>query len=112
MNTLTDNCVLINVVLPLETLPPKLPLRGRPERFTKAGLVIRSGMNCNDVVAGRQWYSSQGLEGAVLIVLILEAKLRAGILGGNLSSPGRTNGCCCSFPFSDDRRRLEGHGSE
>lgn len=112
MNILTESFVLIRLGLTLATLTPRLPLRARPEIFAKGGLAIRAGIDCNDVVACKQrGGSSRGLEGAVLMVLILEAKLRAGILGGSLSSPGRMHGCCCSFPFSNDRRRLEGHGS-
>lgn len=91
------------------TFTPKLPLRARPDAmFDNAGLLIRAGIDCIDVVACRRRYSSRGLEGAVLILLILDAELSAGILGGSLSSPG---GCCWSFPFSDCRRRLVGQGS-
>ena len=90
------------------TFTPKLPLRARPDAmFDNTGFFIRVGIDCIDVVACKRRYSSRGLEGAVLILLILDAELSAGILGGSLSSPGGY----WSFPFSDWRLRLVGHGS-
>ena len=91
------------------TLTPKLPLRARPvAMFDNTGLFLRAGIDCIDVVACKRRYSSRGLEGAVLILLILDAELSAGILGGSLRSPGK---CSCSFLFSDWRLRLVGQGS-
>jgi hypothetical protein len=90
-NLLTGICVLINIGFPpLLTLTPKLPLRALPDILAKTELAIRPGIDCIEVVAWRRRYSSRGLEGPVLILLTLEAELRAGILGGSLSSPGRT----------------------
>jgi len=38
------------------------------------------------------------------LLLVLEVELGTEILGGSLSSPGRTKGCCETFPFSEARR--------